>query len=362
MINICATIKDANQKKVKKLSIHIPHSFKKPITWVLIVVASVIMGILFSKGAALKSPINLLIASSWSLVIWITQWYGNEYIFEFFDKRISWLEQPVKRLTLGFIALVIYSASAIILVNLAFTFLVFGGIPDNLYAWALFNGKIAVIISLIISTILTSISFFQSWRQAAVGEEKLKTELLEYQYKSLVNQVNPHFLFNGLNVLTSLVHEDPDLAVKFIQQLSKVYRYTLENRDRELVSIEEEKKFIESYLFLLDIRFEDSLKVELHLDENKKGMLIPMALQILVENAIKHNMISKLKPLKLKIETCDDVICVSNNLQLPENKPHSTGFGLENINKRLQLLSDKGLELEQTETTFTAKLPILTIE
>ena len=344
------------------MSLPIPHSFKKPITWLLILLGSMASGILFSNGAALKNPLSFLIATTWSLVVWVTQWYGNEYIFETIDKRISWLEQPVKRLSLGFIALVVYSASAIILVNLVFTFIVFGGIPENLYTWALFNGRIAVIISLILATILTTISFFQSWRQAAVNEGKLRSEMLDYQYKSLVNQVNPHFLFNGLNVLTSLVHEDPDLAVKFIQQLSKVYRYTLENRDRELVSIEEEKKFIQSYLFLLNIRFEDSLNVELQLDETKKGMLIPMALQILVENAIKHNMISKQKPLNLKIESCDDVICVSNNLQLPENKPHSTGFGLENIKKRLRLLSDKGLELEQTETTFTAMLPILTVE
>ena len=319
-------------------------------------------GVFFSKGAALENPLNFLVATAWSLVIWVTQWYGNEYIFESIDKKISWLEQPVKRVILGFIALVVYSASAIILVNLAFTFIVFGGVPENLYTWALFNGRIAVIISLTISTVLTAIGFFQSWRQAAVNEEKLKNELLEYQYKSLVNQVNPHFLFNGLNVLSSLVHEDPDLAVKFIQQLSKVYRYTLENRDRDLVTFEEEKIFIESYLFLLKIRFEDSLNVDLQLQRNTKGMLIPMALQILVENAIKHNMISTQKPLKLKIEICDEVVCVSNNLQLPEKKPQSTGFGLENINKRLSILSDKGLKIEQTATTFTAKLPILTIE
>ena len=328
----------------------------------LILIGSMASGIIFSNGAALKNPLNFLVATVWSLIIWITQWYGNEYIFETIDKRISWLEKPVKRLVIGFVALIIYSSSAIILVNLIFTFIVFGGIPDNLYTWALQNGKIAVIISLIISTILTAVSFFQSWRKASISEGKLQSELLDYQYKSLVNQVNPHFLFNSLNVLTSLVYEDPDLAVKFIQQLSKVYRYTLENRDRELVSIEEEKKFIKSYLFLLNIRFEDSLNVDLRLEENKKGMLIPMALQILVENAIKHNMISKQKPLKLKIESCDDVICVSNNLQLPTNKAHSTGFGLENINKRLRLLSEKGLELEQTETTFTAKLPILIVE
>lgn len=347
---------------LKNINLPIPHSFKKPIVWILILLGSMASGILFSNGAALKNPLTFLVATMWSLVIWFTQWYGNEFIFDFIDKRISWLEQPVKRLILGFIALVVYSSSAIIVVNLAFTFIVFGGIPENLSSWALVNGRIAVIISLIISTILTTISFFQSWRQATVSEGQLKSELLDYQYKSLVNQVNPHFLFNSLNVLTSLVNEDPDLAIKFIQQLSKVYRYTLENRDRELVTFEEEKKFIQSYLFLMNIRFEDSLDVDLQLDENKKGMLIPMALQILVENAIKHNMISKQKPLKLKIEICDDIVCVSNNLQLPKNKPQSTGFGLENINKRLRLLSDKGLEIKQTETIFTAKLPILIVE
>ena len=334
---------------------------KKYSPLIIPLVISPVFGILFSNGHALKSPINFLIAMGWSMAIWITQWYGNEWVYKIVDHRISWLKQPVKKIIVLFFAVAAYSSFAIIAVNLTLTYIIFGGVPDDLTSWAVYNGRIAIIIALSISTIITAMLFFKSWREAAVSEEKLKNELLDYQYKSLVNQVNPHFLFNGLNVLTSLVHDDPDLAVKFIQQLSKVYRYTLENRDRDLVTFEEEKKFIESYLFLLKIRFEDSLDIDLKLDEKRAGMLIPMALQILVENAIKHNMISKQKPLKLKIETCDGVVCVSNNLQLPENKPHSTGFGLENINKRLQLLSDKGLEIEQTATTFTAKLPILTM-
>lgn len=321
-----------------------------------------ITAVLFSKGYALASPLNFIIATVWSMAIWVTQWIGNEYIHEKIDSQISWLEQPVKRLAVGFIALVTYSASDIIIVNAIFTTLIKGGIEGDIYHWALTNGRLAVIIALIITSTITSISFFQSWRKSAVNEEKANTELLDFQYKSLVNQVNPHFLFNSLNVLTSLVHENPDLAVKFIQQLSKVYRYTLENRGRDLVSFEDEKKFIESYLFLLNIRFEDSLKVELKMDDKKEGMLIPMALQMLVENAIKHNVISRQKPLNLVIELCDDVVCVSNNLQLPDSKPHSTGFGLENINKRLQLISEKTMEIVQTESTFTAKLPILTIE
>jgi sensor histidine kinase YesM len=299
---------------------------KKYSPLILALIISPVFGILFSNGHALKSPVNFLIASAWSMAIWITQWYGNEWVYHLVDTKISWLKQPVKKIVVLFFAVAAYSSFAIIVVNLTLTYLIFGGVPDNFASWAVYNGRIAIIIALSISTVITAMLFFKSWRKAAVNEEILKNELLDYQYKSLVNQVNPHFLFNSLNVLTSLVHDDPDLAVKFIQQLSKVYRYTLENRDRDLVSFEEEKKFIESYLFLLNIRFEDSLNVDMQLDENKKGMLIPMALQILVENAIKHNMISKQKPLKLKIEICDDVVCVSNNLQLPENKPQSTGF------------------------------------
>jgi len=335
---------------------------KKYSPLILALVVSAIFAIFFSGGHALKSPINFLIAILWSMAIWLTQWYGNSFVYHVVDDRISWLKQPVKKIVVLFFSVAAFSSFAIIVVNLTLTYLVFGGVPDNLANWAVYNGRIAIIIALSVSTIITAMLFFKSWREAAVNEEKLKSELLDYQYKSLVNQVNPHFLFNSLNVLTSLVHDDPDLAVKFIQQLSKVYRYTLENRDRDLVSFEEEKKFIESYLFLLNIRFEDSLKVDLQLNDKKEGMLIPMALQILVENAIKHNMISRQKPLKLKIETCDDVVCVTNNLQLPENKPQSTGFGLDNIKKRLKLLSDKGLEIEQSATTFTAKLPILTVE
>jgi sensor histidine kinase YesM len=336
--------------------------FKKYSPLILALLISPVFAIFFSGGHATKSISHFLIAMVWSMTIWLTQWYGNEWVYKTVDAKISWLKQPVKKIVVLFFSVAAFSSFAIIVVNLTLTYIVFGGIPDNLATWAVYNGRIAIIIALSVSTIITAMLFFSHWREAAVNEEKLKNELLDYQYKSLVNQVNPHFLFNSLNVLTSLVHDDPDLATKFIQQLSKVYRYTLENRDRDLVSFEDEKKFIESYLFLLNIRFEDSLIVDLQLDENKKGMLIPMALQILVENAIKHNMISKQKPLKLKIETCDGVVCVSNNLQLPKDKPQSTGFGLENIKKRLRLLSDKGLEVEQTETTFTAKLPILTVE
>jgi two-component system LytT family sensor kinase len=334
-------------------------SLAKPWVIVLIVVASMLSGILFSKGIALQSWKSFFIASLWSLIIWITQWYGNESILIALDNRISWLKQPLKRLIIGFLALITYSTVAVLVVNIAFTYFIYDGIPGSLASWTLHNGRIAIIISLNISSLFTAVGFFISWRQSKNNEDRLNNELLDYQYRSLVNQVNPHFLFNSLNVLTSLVREDADLAVKFIHQLSKVYRYTLEHRDNDLVTLEEEKKFLESYLFLLQIRFERALKTTLRFSGDPNGLLIPMALQILVENAIKHNTVTPDKPLSISIEEQGGYISVENNLQLPARKAESLGFGLENIRKRLKFLTDKPLIIEQTEDTFKAKIPII---
>lgn len=337
----------------------LPIRFKHPRTLMFIFVSSIITGILFTEGPVLQNPQRFLIATLWSIVIWVTQWYGNESIVLKLDYKIPWLDYPIKRLIIGFFAVVLYSGIAIIVVNLIFTSISSEGFPTDMYAWTIINGRIAVINSLVISTVLTSVGFFKSWRIATLNEEKLKNELLEYQYKSLLNQVNPHFLFNSLNVLTSLVHEDADLSVRFIQQLSKVYRYTLEHRESDLVSLEEEKKFIESYLFLLHIRFENALFTELDLKPDSKSRLIPMALQILIENAIKHNKVTTSLPLTISIKSNGAYVEVRNNLQLPENKLHGMGFGLENIQKRLRFLTDKELLVDQTETEFIAKLPLI---
>lgn len=326
-----------------------------------ILIMSMASAIFFSEGTALKDPATFFIGTLWSLVVWMTQWYGNEYIIGELDKRWSWLDYPLKRLTIGFLSLVVYSFLAILIVNICFYWMISGEIPSDISSWVIYNGRVAVGISLVISTILTSVGFFQDWRNTALKEEKLKVEMLDYQYKTLLNQVNPHFLFNSLNVLTSLVYEDQDLAVKFIHQLSKIYRYTLENRERDLVSIKDERSFIESYVFLLKIRFEEALEVKIDLEEQEDKYLLPMALQMIIENSIKHNIVSVQDPLKISIYSEGDKIVVKNNRQAPKKKEESTGFGLDNIRKRLSFLSDEELEIESNEDEFIAKLPILTV-
>ena len=326
-----------------------------------ILIISILSAIFFTEGRALRELNVFVVGTFWSLIVWMTQWYGNAYIIHLLDKKWPWLQFPVWRLIVGFFSLVVYSLSAILIVNICFYYVTFGEFPSEIMNWIQYNGKTAVLISLVISTIMTSIGFFHAWRNSAIKEEKLKVEMLDNKYKTLLTQVNPHFLFNSLNVLISLVHEDPNLAEKFIRQLSLIYRYTLENRERDLVSLKDEKAFIDSYIFLLKIRFEDAMEVSIDIPEDEARFSLPMALQIIIENAIKHNVVSIEKPLSISIYTEGNQLIVKNNKQINQHKEKSTGFGLENIKKRLSYLSDKGLEIEEDENEYIAKLPILTL-
>lgn len=189
----------------------------------------------------------------------------------------------------------------------------------------------------------------------------LQKENLQSQYDVLKQQVNPHFLFNSLNVLTSLIKLEPDLAEKFSEQLSKVYRYVLENKDNELVELSTELNFLDAYIFLLNIRFVGKLKVNINIpDENRNDRIIPLAMQLLIENAIKHNVMSKQNPLIINIyidaENCLNII---NNLQERPSQIVSTGVGLKNIVNRYQLLDLTLPEFEKTENEFRAKIKLI---
>jgi len=190
---------------------------------------------------------------------------------------------------------------------------------------------------------------------------KLQKENLQSQFDVLKQQVNPHFLFNSLNVLTSLIRLEPELAEKFTEHLAKVYRYVLENKDNELVSLNTELNFLDAYIFLLNIRFMDKVVVNISIpDEKKNFRIIPLAMQLLIENAIKHNSMSKKSPLVIDIfidET--NQLNVVNNLQEREAHMTSTGVGLKNIQNRYRLLNNTLPEFEKTEKHFRARIPLV---
>jgi PAS domain S-box-containing protein len=193
---------------------------------------------------------------------------------------------------------------------------------------------------------------------------KLQKENLQSQFEVLKQQVNPHFLFNSLNVLTSLIKVDPDLAESFTERLSKVYRYVLENKEKDLVNLSTELEFLNAYLFLLEIRFMKKLFIDIRIDKSYYDyQILPIAIQLIIENAIKHNTFSKVQPLKIEIFVDDKLrLNIVNNLNERETKFVSTGVGLENINRRYALVSDQKPVFKKSKEHFIAKLPLLKSE
>lgn len=197
-----------------------------------------------------------------------------------------------------------------------------------------------------------------------VENQQLKTENLKNQYETLKNQLNPHMLFNSLNTLYALVRENPDKAQDYISQLSKVMRYTLKQDsdiERSTISLQEELNFINSYIYLLKMRFEDNISFVFDIDNSLLMKKIPrMAIQLLVENAVKHNEISNRNPLHITIRTIGyETLEVANNLQPRRGATTSTGIGLNNLRKRYQLLFNKDIEIQEKENNiFSVKIPL----
>lgn len=189
-------------------------------------------------------------------------------------------------------------------------------------------------------------------------EEARKKEQVENRLEVLKNQINPHFLFNSFNTLTSLIEEAPDLAVEYVEKLSDFFRNILQYREKDLISLEEELAVLDSYLFLLHKRYGDNLLVDIGLQPTE-GYIVPLALQLLVENAVKHNIVSASKPLHLRLYAEGDYWVVENSLQPRISRPESTGLGLKNIIKRYELLTHKEIRIEQTEHFFRVGIPII---
>ncbi len=310
-------------------------------------------------GTKFDSLNHFLIAFGWSFAICATQWLGHGYIFAYLDKKISWIEQPVKRAIWGLVSLIIYSAIAFYFIQFLFYYLVNGKLPNITPAWLIGNVIFPVAISFVVTITFTAIGFFGAWKKSFIEAEKLNTQVMAYKYEVLRNQINPHFLFNSFNVLSDLVFEDQNLAVKFIQQLSKLFRYVLDSRDKELVTVNEELEFVRSFLYLLKIRLENKLEVEIDASPEAGGLIVPVSIQMLIENAVKHNEASEAFPLKIRISKDRDFITVSNKLKLKNTDDTATNLGLSNLKQQFAFFTDEKIRIEKSETDFRVSLPII---
>jgi sensor histidine kinase YesM len=319
---------------------------------------SVIIAFFFMRGAN-SDPIRILIGFVWSFSICITQWTGPLFINRLLDKRYKWIDVPVKRTFIEIFSMLLWSVTAFMTVQFIMYFLVLGITPTD--AWQSIRQSIfiAFSISLFISLVFTAIGFFKAWRKSILNEAELKSQMMSYKYEALRNQINPHFLFNSFNVLSDLVYDDQAQAVKFIRQMSDLFRYVIDSRDKELVTLEEEMNFLNSYTYLLKTRFGDKLNLKIRFLPQASELIVPMTLQLLVENAVKHNEVSERFPLSVEIRRNNNYIEVENSLRKKNVGEDSKNTGLKNISQQYSFFTEKEIEVTHDETSFLVRIPLI---
>jgi len=231
---------------------------------------------------------------------------------------------------------------------------------DGLFKNIINNSLITSVINIIMISVIEAVLWFKRGQESLIKSEKLEKENSQIRYETLKNQLNPHFLFNSLNVLSSLIKRDTDKAQNFVDEFSSVYRYTLDVIEKPVVELREELDFAKSYLFLQKIRFDNAVNTEIHVDASKLSYLVPpLAVQTLLENAFKHNKATGDHPLKIKI--CDEnyFLIVVNNLQPKIKGTDSKGVGLTNLRKRYELLGEELPQYSVTEKEYIAKIPLI---
>ena len=285
---------------------------------------------------------------------------GNEYFTYLYDKYYPWLKNPFKRLLFSVSSDIIMMIIIIFAVNLIYHMIIFHHSFQEVITVTFYGFRFAIVFLSLGLLIFNVFFFFKNWKESTINEEKLKQEKLMFEYEALKNQVNPHFLFNSLTTLSSLVYENQEKAVTFIRKFSDVYRYVLEYQGKEIADLSTEKKLLESFSYLYKIRHEDHVFIDIDLPDSTEIFVIPMVLQMLLENAVKHNSSSKDSPLKISIRINNDYIEVKNNIQPRSVIVESNEIGLKNIILQYKYLTDKEIIIEDNNENYIVKIPVLT--
>lgn len=293
-----------------------------------------------------------------SLSTTLIMWFGVRSIVVYLWKNFPWEISPLKHLILEITSILFYTA----LVGSIF-FVINEFYPVDSFEEDM---RLSIFFSLMITFFITSLYegyfFFMNWKETRVLSEKLAKENIQSQYETLKSQINPHFLFNNLNTLSALIEENPKLAVEYVQKTADYYRSILNLKDKEVITLGEELDLINTFFNLQHNRYGDNLKLIVDIDSTLYSTYVaPLSLQMLFENAIKHNIISKDKSLTVSVTSTTDYISVSNNLQKRDVDQESNGFGLKNITDRYSYLSTRKVEISENDSYFTVSIPILTI-
>ncbi len=326
----------------------------------VIFIITLLLNLIYGRGLAFDSRLGTLFL--YTLLYSLTLGYANQLVFIWLDKKFGSEKLSVKRIAVGFIASFLVTLLIIFLLRI-FEDVVIEGKTFEAY-WAIesaSNYVFAMVMTFIVLICFYAFYIYKAYSDSKVKEQKIIAGTASAQFESLKNQIDPHFLFNSLNVLSSLIEENPESAQRFTTSLSKIYRYVLEQKDKELVPIKEELAFAKTYMNLLKMRFENSITYEVPADfDNSDAKVVPLSLQLLLENTIKHNVVSEQKPLHIKIYIENNYLIVENNLQKKQVLQDRRGVGLQNIVNRYGLISERKVLIDENENYFKVKIPILT--
>jgi len=292
--------------------------------------------------------------------IGIASWYLNVIYNRFAEKKFPSLSESSKRIVTKSLVYLFVMSPSILLIFFLYDRLHILDYSINIadIKWGLILG---VSVNLVFIGLWEAIYIINKYKESLAEKEMIEKMGTEQEFENLKNQVNPHFLFNCFNTLSSLIEIDRNQAEVFLDELSKVYRYLLRNNEDGISTVENEVKFINSYYQLLKTRYGDGLNMNIEIDKRYYPYLLPsLSLQLLVENAVKHNIVSKQQPLMVEIFTAaGNKMVVNNNLQKKQQKEKSTNIGINNIRSKYALMKQKGFQVVEGEKNFMVVLPLI---
>lgn len=288
--------------------------------------------------------------------------FSNITFFNYIESR-KWEDgESLKRISIGIFGSLLITIVGLFLIRMSHSVFVLGNsFTDYLAHERLRNFSFGIWATLSVVITFHIIYYYNKYQKTKVKESQIVAKNQTAKFESLKNQLDPHFLFNSLNVLTSLIGENPVQAEKFTTKLSKVYRYVLEQKDKDLTSLEEELRFAKSYMQLLQMRFEDAIQYNIPESASDPELkIVPLSLQLLLENAVKHNVITSRQPLKIDIYEDGGYLVIENNINPKASLEKSTKVGLRNIQQRYELVSSNKVSIEHVNKVFRVRLPLLT--
>lgn len=326
------------------------------------ILAAIIISIEFIFGRKIIFNQKIAIELAYYCLYGVVLTAINSSYFDYLNQKVSWKKYAQYRVVIGAFGSVFFTMIGIFILRIITKV----GIEQVSFEVFIKNEKLkyyvfSLLITLLVSMFFHLVYYYKKSQENKIKEQKIIAGTASAKFESLKNQIDPHFLFNSLNVLSSLIEENPANAQKFTTSLSKIYRYVLEQKDKELVTVSEELTFAKTYMNLLKMRFEDSISYEIPEDfSDEEAKVVPLSLQLLLENTIKHNIVSEKKPLRIKITINNNELIVENNKQKKEVLQDRKGVGLQNIVNRYAILTKRNVRVEDTDDFFRIKLPILT--